>query len=67
MVGFALTQTAWGRHVYAVGDDAEAARLSGIRIDRGAAERLPVRRASSSGIAAWILIGRAGVGQHRTA
>ena len=26
--------TAWGRHVYATGDDAEAARLSGIRTSR---------------------------------
>ena len=34
VIGFALSQTAWGRHVYAVGDDAEAARLSGIRIKR---------------------------------
>ena len=33
-VGFALSQTAWGRHVYATGDDAEAARLSGIRTKR---------------------------------
>jgi fructose transport system permease protein len=33
-VGFALSQTAWGRHVYAVGDDPEAARLSGIRVNR---------------------------------
>ena len=31
VVGFALSQTAWGRHVYAVGDDPEAARLGGIR------------------------------------
>ena len=30
-VGFALSQTKWGRHVYAVGNDAEAARLVGIR------------------------------------
>ena len=34
VVGFALSQTAWGRHVYAVGDDAEAARLAGIRVNR---------------------------------
>ncbi len=34
VVGFALSQTAWGRHVYAVGDDSEAARLSGIRVKR---------------------------------
>ena len=27
-------QTAWGRHVYAIGDDKEAAELSGIRTDR---------------------------------
>ena len=31
---YALTQTAWGRHVYAVGDDPEAARLTGININR---------------------------------
>src|SRR3954470_22266717 len=34
VVWFALTQTAWGRHVYAVGDDREAARLTGIRTAR---------------------------------
>ena len=31
---FALNRTAWGRHVYAVGDDKEAADLSGILTDR---------------------------------
>src|SRR2546421_12530790 len=31
---YALTQTAWGRHVYAVGDNREAARLTGINTDR---------------------------------
>src|SRR3712207_9070784 len=31
VVGYALSQTAWGKHVYAVGDDPEAARLSGVR------------------------------------
>lgn len=34
IVAFALGRTAWGRHVYAVGDDREAARLTGIRVDR---------------------------------
>ena len=29
---FALTQTSWGRHVYAVGDNREACQLSGIRV-----------------------------------
>jgi fructose transport system permease protein len=31
---YALSQTAWGRHVYAVGDDREAARLTGINTGR---------------------------------
>jgi fructose transport system permease protein len=31
---FALTQTGWGRHVHAVGDNAEAARLTGIKTGR---------------------------------
>ena len=31
---YALRFTAWGRHLYAVGDDAEAARLAGIRVNR---------------------------------
>lgn len=31
VLDYALNQTRWGRHVYAVGDDVDAARLSGIR------------------------------------
>ena len=31
---YALGQTAWGRHVYAVGDNREAARLTGINTKR---------------------------------
>ena len=31
---YALSQTAWGRHVYAVGDNPEAARLTGIKTQR---------------------------------
>jgi fructose transport system permease protein len=31
---FALGQTAWGKHVYAVGDNREAARLTGINTGR---------------------------------
>ena len=31
-----LRQTAWGRHVYAVGDDPEAAELSGVQVKPGA-------------------------------
>jgi fructose transport system permease protein len=31
---YVLKQTAWGRHVYAVGDDPEAAELSGVNVKR---------------------------------
>jgi len=31
---FSMTQTAWGRHVYATGDDKEAARLAGIDVNK---------------------------------
>ncbi|MFF1823175.1 ABC transporter permease [Kribbella sp. NPDC058245] len=31
---YALTRTAWGRHVYALGNDPEAARLTGIHVGR---------------------------------
>jgi fructose transport system permease protein len=34
VVWFVLSQTAWGRHVYAVGDNREAARLTGINTER---------------------------------
>src|SRR5690606_26006831 len=34
VVGYALTQTAWGKHVYAVGGNPVAARLSGVKTDR---------------------------------
>ena len=34
LVWYILSRTAWGRHVYAIGDDPEAARLAGIRTDR---------------------------------
>ena len=59
VLNFALTRTAWGTHVYAVGDDAEAARLAGIRVD---AVLLSVYAVAGfiNGLAAWVLIGRAG-------
>ncbi len=59
IVGFALSQTAWGRHVYAVGDDAEAARLAGIRVSRVLLSVYIVAGIITA-IAAWVLIGRAG-------
>ncbi|MER7274183.1 ABC transporter permease [Dactylosporangium sp. NPDC000244] len=59
VVGFALANTAWGRHVYAVGDDREAARLAGIRVDRVLLSVYTLAGAIY-GLTAWILIGRAG-------
>ncbi|HEY5979524.1 MAG TPA: ABC transporter permease [Microlunatus sp.] len=59
VVAFALSQTAWGRHVYAVGDDIEAARLVGIRVDRVLLSVYTVA-GLIYGLTAWALIGRAG-------
>jgi fructose transport system permease protein len=58
---YALTQTAWGRHVYAVGDNREAARLSGIKTER---VLLSVYTFAGLmyGIAALLLVGRTEVG-----
>lgn len=59
VMAYVLSQTAWGRHVYAVGDDAESARLSGVPSKR---ILLGVYTVAGLiyGIAAWVLIGRAG-------
>lgn len=59
VVGFALSQTSWGRHVYATGDDAEAARLAGIRVSRVLLSVYTVA-GLIYGITAWVLIGRIG-------
>jgi fructose transport system permease protein len=56
-MGFALRMTAWGRHVYATGDDAEAARLSGIRTSRVLLSVYAVAGLVYA-LGAWILIGR---------
>jgi fructose transport system permease protein len=56
-VAFILNKTAWGRHVYAVGDDKEAARLAGIPVNR---VLMSVYLAAGAVLAvgAWIQIGR---------
>ncbi|MBO3750503.1 ABC transporter permease [Streptosporangiaceae bacterium NEAU-GS5] len=59
IVGFVLANTAWGRHVYAVGDDKEASRLAGIRVDRVLVS-VYATAGAIYGLTAWILIGRAG-------
>jgi fructose transport system permease protein len=59
VVGYALSQTAWGRYVYAVGDDPESARLSGVPSMRILLAVYTVAGLIYA-IAAWELIGRAG-------
>jgi fructose transport system permease protein len=56
---FVLSNTAWGRHVYASGNDPEASRLSGISVDRLLVTTYVVAGVIY-GLTAWILIGRIG-------
>jgi len=59
VLAYVLRHTAWGRHVYAVGDDPEAAQLSGVNT-----KRILISVYALSGLicafAGWALIGRIG-------
>jgi fructose transport system permease protein len=55
--GLILARTAWGRHVYAVGDDPEAARLTGIQVNRLLFSVYLVAGAVLA-LGAWVQIGR---------
>lgn len=59
VVGFALSYTAWGKHLYATGDDAEAADLAGINTKRVTLSAYVVAGVAV-GVAAWIVCGRVG-------
>jgi fructose transport system permease protein len=61
LVWFVLSQTAWGSHVYATGNNPEAARLSGIRTDRLIIGVYAVAGAIY-GLAALLLVARTQVG-----
>ena len=56
---YVLNNTPWGRHVYAVGDDAPSAQLAGIRIDK-----VLISVYATAGVlcalAGWAAIGRVG-------
>jgi fructose transport system permease protein len=54
---YVLRYTAWGRHVYAVGDDPDAARLAGIEVDRVLLSVYAVAGLIFA-IGSWVLIGR---------
>ena len=61
LLAYSLSSTAWGRHVYALGNSSETARLNGIRNSR-----LTIGIYTTAGvvygIAALLLISRTGVG-----
>ena len=61
VVAFALRYTAWGKHLYAVGDDSEAAALTGISVNRVLLSAYLVAGVAVA-VAAWILVGRVGGG-----
>ena len=60
VTSYALRHTTWGRHIYAVGDDADSARLVGIRTTRVLLSAYFVAGIIYA-LAAWILIGRVGI------
>lgn len=59
ILGYVLTQTAWGRHVYATGDDPDAAELSGVQV-RKTLISVYVLTGLICALAGWALIGRIG-------
>ena len=59
LLWYVLNKTAWGRHVYAVGDDQEAAQLSGIRTQRQL-HSVYIVAGIICALAAWSSIGRVG-------
>ncbi len=54
---YALTRTPWGKHVYAVGNAPESARLSGIKVNRTILS-VYIVAGVIVGIAAWQALGR---------
>ena len=59
LLNYILNHTAWGRHVYAIGDDPEAAELSGVRVKQTLVS-VYVLAGFICAIAGWMLVGRIG-------
>lgn len=59
LLSYVLRHTAWGRHVYAVGDDPDAAELAGVQT-----KRILIQVYALAGlfcaVAGWVMIGRFG-------
>ena len=58
-LAYALKHTAWGRHVYAVGDDPEAAELAGVNV-KGTLISVYVLSGLICAFAGWAMVGRIG-------
>ena len=56
-LAYALRSTAWGRHVYAVGDDPEAAQLAGVDVHKTLMS-VYILAGLICAIAGWVMIGR---------
>jgi len=56
---YVLRHTAWGRHVYAVGDDPEAAELAGVNVSKTIISVYALVGLICA-FAAWVMIGRFG-------
>ncbi|WP_353474506.1 ABC transporter permease [Salipiger sp. H15] len=59
VLAYVLRSTAWGRHVYAVGDDPEAAQLAGVDRHRTIMS-VYMLVGFICGLAGWVMIGRFG-------
>lgn len=59
VLSYVLKHTAWGRHVYAVGDDPESAELAGVQV-----KKVLISVYTLAGLicafAGWVMIGRIG-------
>ena len=56
---YVLNHTAWGRHVYAIGDDPDSAELSGVQVNKMLIS-VYVLSGLICALAGWVLIGRLG-------
>jgi fructose transport system permease protein len=59
LVWYLLNRTAWGRHVTAIGDDPDAAMLSGVQLDRTLISVYALA-GLICGFGAWVALGRVG-------
>ena len=59
VLAYALRATAWGRHVYAVGDDPEAAELAGVDVHKTLMSVYMIVGFICA-LAGWVMIGRFG-------